>query len=502
MNGRSALIAIAILLACVPSADAQASRFGTARARIKHLMDSLAIPAVGVAVAKDGEILWEEGFGWADRERMIPATAHTMFSLASISKPMTATGVMRLVEQGKLSLDKPVNDYLGRGTLSGLAGDAAGATVRRVLSHTAGLPLHYQFFYENGGAVAPSMDETIRRYAILVSPPGSTYEYSNLGYGILDHAIARASGLSYADYMRTQVFQPLGMTRTSVHLEPAHREFAARRYDARLQPIPFYGFDHDGGSAIWSSAHDLVRFGMYHLRAKMKDGPRLLADSSLALMQRVATPGDTSRGYGLGWAIGSNLGHRTISHSGGMPGVSTLLVLYPDDKTVVTVLVNRSTPGVSLVAAELSAALLPRFADSLRARRARPATPPPAAPAYVQPKELLGEWRGVIRTWTDTVGFSLLFQADGDVHARIGTQLSSLVNGARWSEGRFTGRFLATIPTDDARHRGHSVLLNLALRDGRLTGAASALSGNDPVYFALTSYVDLGRHTQPSASRQ
>jgi CubicO group peptidase (beta-lactamase class C family) len=178
-------------------------------------MEADQMPSVSVAVAKGGQILWEESFGWANRAKMTPATANTMYSLASISKPFTATGVMRLVDQGEIDLDKPINDYLGVGKLTGLAGDASGATVRRVLSHTSGLPLHYQFFYETNGYGPPSMDTTVARYGILVNPPGEVFQFSNLGFGILGYVAARTSGLDYPDYMRTRVFLPLGLTHIS-----------------------------------------------------------------------------------------------------------------------------------------------------------------------------------------------------------------------------------------------------------------------------------------------
>jgi hypothetical protein len=99
------------------------------RSRIRHLIDSAQVPSVTVAVAKDGRIVWEEGFGFADLERRTPATPTTLYSMASISKPIAATGVMKLAEQGRIDLDRPANDYLGPGKITGLAGDASGATV-------------------------------------------------------------------------------------------------------------------------------------------------------------------------------------------------------------------------------------------------------------------------------------------------------------------------------------------------------------------------------------
>ena len=126
------------------------------RARIRFLVDSSKVPSISLAVARDGRIVWEESFGYADLERQIKATPATLYSMASISKPIAATGIMKLVEQGRIDLDRPANDYLGNGKITGLAGDAAGATVRRLLSHTAGLPLHYRFFYEGGSTTRPS----------------------------------------------------------------------------------------------------------------------------------------------------------------------------------------------------------------------------------------------------------------------------------------------------------------------------------------------------------
>jgi CubicO group peptidase (beta-lactamase class C family) len=161
-------------------------------------------PSLAVAVARDGRILWEGGFGWADRERRIGATEHTPYSLASISKPITATGLMILVEARKVDLDRPVNDYLGSARLRARVGDAAQATIRRVANHTSGLPLHYQFFYADEPYRPPSMDETILRYGNLVTMPGERYEYSNLGFGILDYVIARTAGRPYDDFMRTE----------------------------------------------------------------------------------------------------------------------------------------------------------------------------------------------------------------------------------------------------------------------------------------------------------
>ena len=182
-----------------PAADGQSSdKFASVRAAMHRMVDTVRSPSVAVAVAKDGRILFEEAIGLANQEKLIPATPYTMYALASISKPLTATGLMVLVDRGQVDLDRPANAYLGTAKLTGLAGNADGATVRRVMSHTAGLPLHSNFFYADRGYSPPPMDETIARYGNLVFPPGQVYEYSNLGYGIISHLIERVSGRSYA----------------------------------------------------------------------------------------------------------------------------------------------------------------------------------------------------------------------------------------------------------------------------------------------------------------
>ncbi len=501
-------LAISLFLPAPETLEAQArraapaqDRFEGVRTLIRQALEEHGLPSVSVAVAKDGRIVWEEAFGWADRERMIEPTPHTLYSLASISKPMTATGIMKLVEQGKVDLDRPANDYLGTGRLTGLADDAAGATVRRVLSHTAGLPLHYQFFYANGGYVRPSMDETIARYALVLNLPGQIYQYSNLGYGILDHIIARASGQSYEDFMRTEVFLPLGMTRTSVHVGPGLEPFAAVRYDRQQRPIPFYDFDHPGGSAVYSSAHDLIRFGMFHLKNRLPEQRRILADSTIDAMQRIATPGSTTSGYGLGWAITEDdHGYRRVSHTGGMPGVNTALYLYPAENVAIVAMTNTSHAAIYRIAEEIAAVMLPRYAGVRAERQTRPVPPP--TPVNFPAPELQGAWTGTLRTYEGELPLALLFQPDGDVHVRLGDQLRTLLNGVSYREDNLIGRFAGTIPTEEQRRHPHSILLNLRLQGGSLSGQATAQTTNEPIHFALTSYVTLTKVEEVALSAE
>ena len=450
--------------------------FDALRARIrKELADNPDVPSIAVAVARDGKIVWEEGFGWADRESRRPATADTPYSLASISKPITATGLMTLVRDGKLDLDRPANDYLGAAKLVARVGDARDATVRRVANHTAGLPLHYQFFYADEPVRRPPMEETLRRYGNLVTAPGEIYEYSNLGYGVLDDIIARVSGQTYIDYMRTAVFEPLGMTHSSVDIAPGLEKIVATRYGTDGKPLAFYDFDHPGGSAVYASAHDLVRFAMFHLKNHLPDQKPILSDAMIDAMHEPTASegkGPDAGGYGVGFGFDLKAGHRIVSHTGSMGGVRTQMQLYPDANIAVVVLGNSGSPLPSRIADAIARQLLPNWPAETPPGGNNNAPPKP----FAAPAALLGRWTGAVVTEAGDVPVELEFQADGDVHARFGKQLETLVNNPRFEDGRFFGQVVSRVDTEDTLRHPSTTRLTLTLRDNVLNGSASSVN--------------------------
>lgn len=470
---------------------------------IRDTMAARGLPSVAVAAARDGRVVWEQAFGWADRAERRRATPHTAYSLASVSKPMTATGLMTLVEDGRVELSDPVGRYLGRARLAGLAGDASGATVRRVLSHTAGLPLHYQFFYEDEGAEPPPRAETIRRYGTLVFPPGRRFEYSNLGYGLLDHVLARVSGRGFPGFMRSEVFAPLGLTRTAVGLPDRLEPHAATRYDPGTQePIPRYRFDHDGASAAWSSAHDLIRFALFHLGHRPEGAREVLTSGSRRRMQRAATPDGADTRYGLGWFVEEEFGHRKVWHTGSMPGVSTMLALFPGEDAAVVVLMNTLARDLRVaIQRRISAALIPGYEEAWR-REARGDSAEDEgggegggdSDRFAPPPGLVGTWTGDLRTWDGDHSVRLEVRDDGDVHARVGRQLETVVNGPGLEDGIFSGRLWGRLPTPDAARRPrHRLRIELLAAADTLRGQLTAVTVDDPTGFALSSYLELTR---------
>lgn len=496
---RAMMAGTLMLLALPPAAQSQAPAeldFGGVREVVRQYLDTNGVASVSIALAQEGEILWEESFGWADRSGRRKATPHTMYSLASISKPMTATAIMQLHEQGKLDIDRPINDYL-EVPLTSAGGDATAVTVRHVLTHTAGLPLHYEFFYEDVAYRARSMTESVARYGIVTSEPGRYYQYSNIGYGILEEVIARVSGIPFADYARVHIFAPLGLHRTSVHLDPGADSIAAVRYFSDQRTVPFYRFDHDGASAIWSSAHDLVRFGMFHIGNPTRHQGSVLTEESRAAMQRIGTPGSSESGYGLGWSIDhDDHGFLRVAHSGGMPGVSTALHMYPSEGLVVAVLTNgRGNAGS--IASEVIGTVLPRY-EERRVQAASAQSGSQAANSSAPTADLtpiVGSWSGDLVTYQGNVPIEVTILERGDVHVHIEGQLATLLNDVAYEDENLRGRFAGFIPTKDALRQRHSVFLNLRVSDdGGLVGQATAQAGFDERnYFALTSAVRMSR---------
>ena len=452
-------------------------RFSTVREQIRKGLLDETLPSLAVAVARDGIVLWEEAFGWADRENRMPATPHTMYSLASISKPITATGLMLLVERGLVDLDRPADEYLGAARLRARVGDARDATVRRVANHTAGLPLHYQFFYSDEPYHRPSMDETILRYGNLITAPGERFQYSNLGYGILDYIIARVGGRDFREFMRAEVFLPLGMLHASVDIAPGLEAHQALRYGSDGVAYPFYDFDHPGGSAIFCSAHDLLRFGMFHLKEHLADQQPILSDAAIDSMQQAPATGKHA-GYGVGWSLSEQHGYQVVRHDGGMGGVNTTLMLIPSERIAVAVLANGNSYLPYRIAGECLAALLPAYRERLEAAleaAQQQQDDAPAAP-FKPKRALLGEWRGAVDTPSGERPLRLTFQRDGDVHARIGDQLTTLVNDVTLEDGALHGAMLGDLKTEDANRRPYMLRLDLRLRGRVINGALVAHS--------------------------
>ncbi len=481
----SLLVLIVIVLAgCQgPGTDP----FAAVREHIEQLVAEGTNPSLAVAVARDGKIIWEEGFGLADRERNIPATEHTVYDLSSVSKPLTATGLMVLAERGLIDLDRPINEYLGDSPIHACVGDVAEATVRRVANHTAGLPAHFQVFYENQPYQPPPLEETILRYGNLASVAGERWKFSNLGYGVLSQAIAEVSGQSFEEFMRQAVFQPLGMAHTSVGIDPGLAEYQAVQYTSSMSALPQRTYDTPGALALYGSAHDLIRFAMFHLKNDLPDQDAILSDDGLDEMQR-STAAAFSAGYGVGWFIVDGQdGLRRVHHSGATAGASANLVLVPEENLALVVLSNTSNSSHEDIAYEMLVALLPgrtvvREMLDIGQEGDQPFSPDP---------ELVGVWQGLVFTYRGDAPLTLeIGEGEEPIIVQLGpdpNQRTALTDVSYGRDSIFfqssgggpylRGCFPGFIGTDEmVQLQPAGLCLELKLRDGELSGSLIALS--------------------------
>ncbi len=222
-------------------------------------------PGAAVAIVVGGEAVWSGGFGLADVEEGAPVTADTVFETASVAKPVTGWGVLKLAEQGLIDLDAPIETYLSRWQLPESEFDHSLVTPRRILSHSAGLSGGGDPGVQPGEPV-PSLEEAADGAGMeggairVVASPGEAYRYSSKGYLLLEMAIEEVGGEPFADFMQREVLDPLGMTSSRYDWTPELRSRAAVGYDWYNRPQPSYEHATHAQGGLVATAGDLGRF--------------------------------------------------------------------------------------------------------------------------------------------------------------------------------------------------------------------------------------------------
>jgi CubicO group peptidase (beta-lactamase class C family) len=378
-------------------------------------MAASSIPAIGVAVADGNHILWEEGFGSADRENGISATAHTPFYVASVTKAITGTAVMLLNEHHRLELDRPVNNYLGSAKVHSPMWDPAGATIRRVATHTAGLTTYNRKCALQDTSCRVSTDTAIQHYGILFWPPGDHFDYSNLGYGILGEIVSRVSGRSYGDFIERELFGPLGMEDCFLEPRSGRPESTAAQYDSTShERTPIQLSDTPGASSVHCSAHDLALFGMFALGMYPPGQKQVLSDASLRMMLNPTVKTGEGERYGFGWSLQPNHhGYLGVFAQGGTNDSFAVLQLIPSEKITIAVVANMGTTVPLEIVEEVLSELLPRYRESSIAEKA--ATTRTERPVT---KALVGRWTGALHTWNGNFPLTLEIAGSRDVQAK------------------------------------------------------------------------------------
>ncbi|HUM69603.1 MAG TPA: serine hydrolase [Chloroflexota bacterium] len=307
------------------------------------------LPGLAVGVVVDKELVWAQGFGYADVARQRPATPDTLYRIASITKLFTAVAIMQLRDQGKLQLDDPVAKYLPWFSMQNSYADAPVITIRHLLTHTAGLPREAPFPYwtDSQFPTLAQIQESVGQQATAV-PPETRFKYSNLGLSLAGAIVTQVANQPYEAYVQQHILRPLGMSSTFVEtVDPQHERLAAgygRRLPGKLQReiMPFTDCQGITPAAnMATTVADLARFAIFHLGDGTAGETRLLRQSTLREMQRVhwLAP-DWQSGYGLGFSITRQTNKTFIGHGGAVLGYRTQLRLCPAEGTAVIVLTN------------------------------------------------------------------------------------------------------------------------------------------------------------------
>jgi CubicO group peptidase (beta-lactamase class C family) len=331
-----------------------------------QLMKQYKVPGAALVLVRNGEVVWSQGYGLADKARGIPVTDDTVFQAASISKAVTSWGVMRLVENGQLDLDAPVEQYLTRWHLPPSRFDASGVTIRRLLSHSAGLSA---FGYPglSPDLALPSLEESLSGNnggageVQIVMEPGTQYGYSGGNFTLLQLIIEEITGETFSAYMQREVLDPLGMSHSSFEWRADLRPATAVAYSASGSPLPNYLFTEQAAAGLYTTAPDLARF----VAAEMPGpegkpaGRGVLAHDTLALMFKPVIKIQTGMGEGLGQSVSSLPdGSKVIQHGGDNKGWKATIMANPQWGVGIVVLTN-SDNGLGLIGDVVWGKLLP-----------------------------------------------------------------------------------------------------------------------------------------------
>ncbi|TVR59992.1 MAG: class A beta-lactamase-related serine hydrolase [Gemmatimonadales bacterium] len=337
---------------------------------LQERMEQLGVPAVSVAVVSDGRIHWARAWGIADPENGRPATRHTLFQAASISKAVAGVGALRLVEADLLALDGPVNHHLAGGWRipEHQWETSAPVTLRHLLTHTGGLTVHGFPGYGPDDPVpaltalldgeAPANTAPVR----VDQEPGTAWRYSGGGTSVLQLAMEEVTGESFADWMAREVLIPAGMT-SSTYAQPLpdslrERAAVAHRTDGSVVRGGWHIYPEQAAAGLWTTPTDLARWILAVQAAAGTPGVEAAPDNR-PLLEEATARAMLTEGlgrWGLGLTVQGQGEHHRFSHGGANAGYRAQVVGWVEGSRGIAVMTSSDTGGV--VAAELMAAII------------------------------------------------------------------------------------------------------------------------------------------------
>lgn len=326
----------------IPARDDYAPVAAELEPLIQQQMQEHQLPAFSIALVDGNSIVWARGFGYQDPDNKIPATAHTIYRVGSVSKLFTDIAIMQMVESGKIDLDAPVEKYVPDFHPANPFGRPI--TLRELMSHRSGLVRETprgNYFDPD----APSLQDTIRSLnsTTLVYAPGTQIKYSNAGIAVVGYALQELNHQPFSEYLKRAVLVSMGMNESSFAPEPQLVGNLAKAYmwsyDGLTFPAPKFELGIAPAGCMYSTVTDLAQFLSVLFSGGRGPNGQVLKRETLEQMwtPQFAAQGQKT-GYGLGFAVSELDGHRVIGHGGAIYGFATEVVGLPDEQLgVVTV---------------------------------------------------------------------------------------------------------------------------------------------------------------------
>ncbi|MEM1002397.1 MAG: serine hydrolase [Bacteroidota bacterium] len=342
----TAAICMAILLACKTEKtqlkSPEALQIEQDLLKQKEIFDA---PGIALGLIKNDTIIYADAHGVTSLDSKTPMTSRSLFHMASVSKPFVATAIVQLVKQGKIDLDAHLTDYLPYFTM---ADDRyKDITIKQMLSHTSGIPNTGDYEWDK-----PQYDDgAAERYARshkdlkLDFTPGSEFNYSNPAFDILCDVIAKVSGMSFEDYMKKHIFEPVGMKNSTFFKPDVPKELATNPHvfgdslHTEVSEIYPYNRRHAGSSTLHSNVEDMLRWAQVYLNQGTIDGKQIFSKESYELLTTVHTPKDETRAC-LSWFPGTIKESQVFYHGGQDTGFNTFFCFMPEHKSAVVLMVN------------------------------------------------------------------------------------------------------------------------------------------------------------------
>ncbi len=337
----------------VPQDDRYAGEIKMIEDCVKKEIDRLKIPSLSIAFYKD-DFLWKKSFGYADMEHKIPARPETLYRLASISKPITAVGILKLMQEGKLNLDDEVQKYVPY-----FPRKRWPVTIRHLLGHLSGIS-HYRNYDEEGHFKTHfTTKDSIGVFKDweLEHEPGTKYKYTTYGFNLLGAVIEGSSGKLYTEYLRENVWKPLGMNNTTMDIADdliTNRARGYRRIDGEVKNCEFIDISSRfAGGGIRSTAVDLI-----NLSRGLDEGKVVSKQNQMMMYTDMVTKKGRVTEYGMGWGVDFIQGFWNVGHGGGQQGTSTHLLRFPGERFAVAVMCNEEGQNTSRYAYLISALII------------------------------------------------------------------------------------------------------------------------------------------------